>query len=109
MTRSPRQFRYQAPVVPLKAQEIIDVEAKDVTVSGDHVIAQAISRGRAEEALAVASALWDDLAALEDTEKKLRRKRTSVTDAVLVTGQIMGVKAALGRHLNRHRAKGESK
>jgi hypothetical protein len=105
MTRSPRQFRYQAPVIPLQAEKIIDVEAKDVTVSGESVIAEAAGRGRAEEALAVANDLWADLAALEDTEKKLRRKRTSVTDAVLVTGQIMAIKAALGRHLQRHRTK----
>lgn len=105
MSRQP--YRYQTPKSDIAT--VIDVVAKEITplpVEVERAVVEAESKGRAEEALAVASALWDDLTALEDTKRKAGRRRTPITESVLIDGQIMGIKGALGRHLNRHRPKG---
>ena len=66
---------------------------------------EAAGKARAEEALAVAIDLWVQLTALEKDEKTLLRKRNDEhrrTNTLLNAGQIMGVKAALAQHLQRH-------
>ena len=100
-------YRYQPkPPVKLVAEKlptIIDVQATEVATETKE---EARERGRAEEALAVTVQLWDDLMALEDTKRKNYRKRTSGTDHLLLEGQMMGVKSAIQRHLQRHAQQG---
>ena len=79
--------------------QTIELSAKEVSI-----VREVERKATAEEAIAVMCDLWRDILALEEEEKKLRRKRTksSNVDQVLIAGQIMALKGALTRHVLRH-------
>jgi hypothetical protein len=108
MSEARQKFRYATDTPPGKRMEIIDVEAKDVTLPEAvtlRALEEAAGRGSAEEALAVAVDLWAQLTAMKTDEKELRRGRSNEnrrTCQMLNAGQIMAIESALTRHLQRH-------
>ena len=94
------EHRYSRPPVPATL-ELTATELKPMLAE---VVHQAKTRGGAEEAMAVMVSLWDQwMAAEKDHQKALRRSSTPKTDLMLASGQLIGIKAAIGAHLARHR------
>lgn len=84
---------------PFRGQTL-ELTATEVSAVMQEVAAAAT----AEEALAQVGDLWREILALEEEERNQRRRRsrTSSTNLVLIAGQLMALKEALTRHVQRH-------
>ncbi len=95
--------RYGKPLVK-SAPPTLELTAAEVHPALAKVAEQAAAQATATEALAVMVALWGQWQAAEkDHQKALRKKSASPkTDLMLVSGQIMAIKAMITTHLQRH-------